>query len=147
MRARMLLAGTVGVAAMALWLSAAVAGDVRIGVNIGVPAPPLPVVVAPAPPVVVAPSGPQVVAAPPPLVFAAPPALVVVPGSPSITSRVRTSISLCSVVGTTASTKVHGSWRRTTRALGPWFPRNGCRTQSSPCRMPTTRFLLGTPKK
>jgi hypothetical protein len=80
MRARMLLAGSVGVATIALWLSAAIAADVRIGVNIGVPAP---VVVAPAPAVVVAPPGPPVVVvAPPPLVFAAPPALVVVPGSP-----------------------------------------------------------------
>jgi hypothetical protein len=79
MRARMLLAGSVGVATIALWLSAAIAADVRIGVNIGVPAP---VVVAPAPAVVVAPPGPPVVVTPPPLVFAAPPALVVVPGSP-----------------------------------------------------------------
>jgi hypothetical protein len=76
----MLVGGTVGVAAMGLCLSAAVAGDVKIGVNIGVPVPPVPVVVAPAP-VVVAP-GPPVVVAPPPIVFAAPPALVVVPGSP-----------------------------------------------------------------
>jgi hypothetical protein len=38
-----------------LWLSAAIAADVKIGVNIGVPAP---VVVAPAPAVVVAPPGP-----------------------------------------------------------------------------------------
>jgi hypothetical protein len=82
MSARMLFAGTVGVAAMALWLSAAVAGDVRIGVNIGVPTPPVPVVVAPAPPVVVAPPAPVVVVAPPPIAFAAPPALVLVPGSP-----------------------------------------------------------------
>ena len=79
MRARMLLAGSVGVATIALWLSAAIAADVKIGVNIGVPAP---VVVAPGPAVVVAPPGPPVVVAPPPLVFAAPPALVVVPGSP-----------------------------------------------------------------
>jgi hypothetical protein len=79
MRARMLLAGSVGVTTIALWLSAAIAADVKIGVNIGVPAP---VVVAPAPAVVVAPPGPSVVVAPPALVFAAPPALVVVPGSP-----------------------------------------------------------------
>jgi hypothetical protein len=78
MRARRLLAVSVGVTTIALWLSAAIAADVRIGVNIGVPAP---VVVAPAP-VVVAPPGPAVVVAPPSLVFAAPPALVVVPGSP-----------------------------------------------------------------
>jgi hypothetical protein len=82
MTARMLLAGTVGVVEIALWLSTAVAGDVKIGVNIGIPAPPVPVVVAPAPPVVVAPPGPQVVVAPPSLVFAAPPTLVLVPGSP-----------------------------------------------------------------
>jgi hypothetical protein len=79
MRARMLLAGTVGVAALALGVSSAVAGDVKIGVNIGVPAP---VVVAPAPPVVVAPPAVAVVVAPPPIAFAAPPALVLVPGSP-----------------------------------------------------------------
>lgn len=81
MRARILFAGTIGVAATALWLSAAVAGDVRIGVNIGVPAPPVPVVVAPVPPVVVTPPAPAIVVAPPPIVFAAPPALVLVPGS------------------------------------------------------------------
>lgn len=79
MRARMLLAGTIGVAATALGVSSAVAGDVKIGVNIGVPAP---VVVAPAPPVVVAPPAAAVVVAPPPIAFAAPPTLVLVPGSP-----------------------------------------------------------------
>ena len=54
----------------------AVAGDVNIGVTIGVPRPS--VVVGP-PVVVVAP--PTVVVAPPPVVFA-PPSLVIVPGTP-----------------------------------------------------------------
>ena len=54
----------------------AVAGDVNVGVTIGVPRPP--VVVAP-PAVVVAP--PTVVVAPPPVVLA-PPSLVIVPGMP-----------------------------------------------------------------
>lgn len=56
----------------------AVAGDVNIGVTIGVPRPP--VVVAP-PAVVVAP--PTVVVVPPPVVFA-PPSLVIVPGTPAV---------------------------------------------------------------
>ena len=54
----------------------AVAGDVNVGVTIGVPRPP--VVVAP-PAVVVAP--PTVVVAPPPVVLA-PPSLVILPGTP-----------------------------------------------------------------
>src|SRR5262245_33037088 len=58
-------------------VSTAAADGVKIGVNIGVPAP---VVIAPAPPVVIAPA-PPVVVAPPPVLVATPPQLVVVPGS------------------------------------------------------------------
>jgi hypothetical protein len=56
------------------------AGDVSVGINIGFPAPPPPVVVAP-PPVVVGP--PPVVVSPPPrpVVVAEPPQVIVVPGS------------------------------------------------------------------
>jgi hypothetical protein len=54
----------------------AVAGDLNVGVTIGVPLPP---VVVAAPAVVVAP--PTVVIAPPPVVLA-PPSLVIVPGTP-----------------------------------------------------------------
>jgi hypothetical protein len=115
MRARMLLAGSVGVATIALWLSAAIAADVRIGVNIGVPAP---VVVAPAPAVVVAPPGPPVVVAPPPLVFAAPPALVVVPGSP--VSYVPSANFNVFVFGGRYYSLHDGAWFMAPNHSGPW---------------------------
>jgi hypothetical protein len=55
------------------------AGDVSVGISIGFPAPPPPVVVGP-PPVIVEPP-PVVVAPPRPVVVAEPPQIVVVPGS------------------------------------------------------------------
>jgi len=78
MHRTMPLVVALAVIVVALWGGLAVAGDVNIGVTIGVPRPP--VVVLP-PAVVVAP--PTVVVAPPPVVFA-PPALVIVPGTPAV---------------------------------------------------------------
>jgi hypothetical protein len=118
MRARMLFAGTIGFAAMALWVSAAVAGDVRIGVNIGVPAPPVPVVVAPAPPVVVTPPAPAVVVAPPPIVFAAPPALVLVPGS-SVYYAPSANFNVF-VFGGRYYSLHNGTWFMASSHSGPW---------------------------
>jgi hypothetical protein len=111
------LAATVGVATMALCVSAAVAADVKIGVNIGVPAPPVPVVVAPTPPVVVAP-GPPVVVAPPPIVFAAPPALVVVPGSPVY--YVPSANFNVFVLGGRYYSLHEGTWFMAPNHSGPW---------------------------
>jgi len=63
------MVSVVALAVLALAASAAHAADVKIGINVGIPAPP--VVIAP----------PPVVLAPPPLVLAPPP-LVIVAGTP-----------------------------------------------------------------
>jgi hypothetical protein len=64
------MVSVIALAVLALAASAGHAADVKIGINVGIPAPPV-VVVAP----------PQVVLAPPPLVLA-PPSLVIVAGTP-----------------------------------------------------------------
>jgi len=87
MRGKAIIASVVTVSTVGLLHMSARAGDVTIGVNIGIPLPPPPVVIPP-PPVVVGP--PVVVApAPPPPVgpeigvrLSRPPAFVAIPGTP-----------------------------------------------------------------
>jgi hypothetical protein len=94
----------------------ALAGDVHIGVNIGVPPPP--VVVAPPPPVVVAPA-PAIVVEPPTITFAAPPPLVVVPGTPTV-QYVSTGTYNVFVFGGRYYSFHNGQWFHARHYNGPW---------------------------
>jgi hypothetical protein len=86
----------------------ALAADVNIGVNIGVPPPP--VVVAPAPAVVIA---------PPSITFAAPPPLVVVPSTPTV-EYVPTGAYNVFAYGGRYYSFYNGYWFQAGHYNGPW---------------------------
>jgi hypothetical protein len=99
-------------------VSSAVADGLKIGINIGVPAPV--VVTAPPPAVVVAPP-------PQPVIVTAPPQLVVVPGSP-VYYAPDASINFFAYGGQYYSFH-EGAWFVTTTYGGPW-------TMIAPSRVP-----------
>ncbi len=96
------------IVASALPLSAAHAGDVKIGINVGTPPPP--VVVAPAPAIVIT---------PPSITLAAPPPLVVVPSVPTV-QYVPSGPHNLFVFGGRYYSFHNGYWFQAGHFNGPW---------------------------
>src|SRR5262245_63296946 len=130
----------VGIAG-AMAASPALAGDVRIGVNIGTPPPP--VVVAPAPPVVVAPA-PAVVVTPPSITFGGPPPLVVVPGAPTV-QYVPTGAFNVFVFGGRYYSFHNGYWFHAGHYNGPWAHIKTERVPAPVIGVPVTYYRVPPP--
>ena len=111
-------------------VSPAAADGVKIGVNIGAPAP---VVIAPPPPVVV-------IAPPPPIVVATPPQLVVVPGS-TVYYAPSASINYFAYGGRYYSFH-EGAWFVTTTQGGRWSAITRERVPQPVLAVPVTYYRI-----
>lgn len=114
-------------------VSSAAADGVKIGVNIGVPAPP-PIVVATPPPAVV------VTAPPPPIIVTTPPQLVVVPGT-TVYYAPSSSINFFSYGGRYYSFH-EGAWFVATTRGGSWSTISRDRVPQPVLGVPVTYYRI-----
>jgi hypothetical protein len=116
-----------------LTVGSATADGVKIGINIGVPAPPPVVIATPPLPVVVT-------APPPPIIIATPPQLVVVPGSP-VYYAPSASINFFAYGGQYYSFH-EGAWFIATTHGGPWSAIKRERVPQPVLAVPVTYYRI-----